>query len=46
MIRVLAAALLICAIPVYAKHYDVLLKSGTIYDGTGVDGISADIGIP
>ena len=45
MTRVLFFLLLVTCLSAHAANYDVLLQGGTVYDGTGSPGKTADIGI-
>ena len=39
------AALLATTAPALAQHYDVLIRGGTLYDGTGAPPRTADVAI-
>ncbi|WP_216073631.1 hypothetical protein, partial [Acinetobacter baumannii] len=40
-----AVALLATVSPALAQDYDVLIRGGTVYDGSGAPGRSADVAI-
>ena len=39
------AALLATTAPAWAQHYDVLIRGGTVYDGSDAPGRPADVAI-
>jgi len=43
--RVVLASLLFLALGAHAAHYDVLIRGGTVYDGSGAPGAVADVAL-
>ena len=45
MPRLIAALLLACATPALAADYDLILRGGIVYDGTGAAPVTADVAV-